>query len=94
MIELTKRERKIAEISVKRYHGLFYKKSHLLGWVGCLLFLMGLLKIFSVPQWCRDLFLYIGFTVLTLSILVQIMGLVGKLYEEVQRLESRRKVKG
>ncbi len=47
MMELTKRERKLAEISVKRYHGFFYKKAALLEWVGIILFLLSLVRSFS-----------------------------------------------
>ena len=88
MMTLSKRERRLAEISVKRYHSLFYKRSGLFEWVGVILFTVGLLKMSSLPQWSHHLFLYVGCTVLFLGTLGQLMGLVGKLYEEVQRLEN------
>jgi hypothetical protein len=55
MLELTKSERKLAEVSVKRYRGLLFRKAPLLGWIGVVLFLLGILRIFSWLEPYRDL---------------------------------------
>jgi hypothetical protein len=60
-MELSKRERRFAEISVKRYHGLLCRTSHLWEWVGTILFSMGLLRILTRLEWNHYL-LRAGFT--------------------------------
>lgn len=88
-MELTKQERKFAEISAKKYHRLLYRKNQVIGWLGVILFSLGLLRLFSLPAWCHHLLATIGFTMLMWSMLALAMTVTGKLYEHVQRTEAK-----
>jgi hypothetical protein len=42
-VELSKHERKFAEISAKKYNRFFYRHSLKIGWIGAILFSLGIL---------------------------------------------------
>jgi hypothetical protein len=88
MVELTKRERRLAEVSVKRYHTLLYRKAPLFEWVGCVLIFMSFLRFFPWLELYRQALSTVGFVVLLAGNYVGLMGLVGKLYEEILRKEE------
>jgi len=60
-MELTKQERKLAELSAKKYHNLLYRKSQFIGWIGAVLFGLGLLRILPAPDWGHKLLLPVDF---------------------------------
>ena len=88
MVELTKRERILAEVSVKRYHSLLWRKALFFEWVGVVLVLMSLLRIFSWPELFQHSLLTFGFVVFLGAGYVRLIGLIGKLYEEILRKEG------
>jgi len=93
-MELTKQERKLAEISLKKYKSLIYRKSGLIGWFGVVLFSLGVLPIFSWAKWIDSLVLAAGFTMIMWSALGLAMTVIGKLYKRVQELEDQLRPNG
>jgi hypothetical protein len=86
-MDLTKQERKFAELSARRYNRFFYRKSQLFGWVGVVLFTFGLMRLFQLPgpAWLSRLFLLAGFSLIILSSLAFAMTIIGKLYGKDQQ---------
>lgn len=89
-MDLTKQERKFAELSAKRYHSLLHRKSQLIGWLGVAFFGLGLLQLFPVSVSTQKLFLRAGFILIVMSILLFAMTIIGKLYIRNQELEQKR----
>ena len=88
-MELTKQELKFAKLSAKRYHWLLFRKNQLIGWIGVMVFGLGLTRILPLPAWCNHLLSSIGFILLMLSLFAFAMTVMGKLYDQVQILEQR-----
>jgi hypothetical protein len=89
MLELTKRERKLAEVSLRRYRGLLRKKAPFFEWVGVFLILMGfLLRLFSWQEVYQHSLLTVGTVVLFSASYAWLIGLIGKLYEEILKREG------
>ncbi len=88
-MELTKQERKFAELSAKRHRNILYRNSQSIGWFGSILFGLGLLKILPLPISYNKLLLQIGFFIMILSTLGFAMTVIGKLYVRIQELEGR-----
>jgi hypothetical protein len=89
-MELTKQERKFAELSAKRYRGLLYRNSQLIGWVGVVLFGLGLLRILPVSASVQKLLLQGGFFLIVMSTIMFSMTIIGKLYTRNQELDRSR----
>lgn len=89
-MELTKHERKLAELAAKKYHRLLYRKSQLIGWLGVVIFSIGLLRIFPLPEFYHGLFLWAGFAILIWSTFALAMTVIGKLYDHIQNLNETR----
>jgi hypothetical protein len=88
MVELTKTERRLAEVSVRRYHGLLYRKAPLFEWAGVVLFLLGFLRILSRSELYQHSLFTVGFVIFLAGSDARLTGLIGKLYEEILRRES------
>ena len=88
-MELTKQERKFAEISVRRSQNLLFRYSQPIGWLGVILFGLGILKLLPLPEWCHKLFLEGGFFIIVISTLTFSMTIIGKLYEHIQAQERK-----
>jgi len=86
-MNLSKQERKFAELSARIYHRFFYRKSELFGWMGVALFTFGLLRRFSLPgpAWLYRFFLLAGFSLIVLSSLAFTLTIIGKLYSKDQQ---------
>ena len=87
-MELTKYELKLAEISIKKYRRLLYRKSQLIGWFGAGFFSLALLRILPLSPLTNRILADIGFVILMWSVLATAMVVVGKLYEHIQNLEA------
>lgn len=88
-IDLTKQERKFAEISAKKYHRFLYRKKNVIASVGLVIFLLGLWRILPLPMWFHHLLTSIGFIMFLWYMLAHAMTVTGKLYKKVQKLESK-----
>lgn len=82
-VELTKQERKFAEISAKKY-----RNSQRIGWFGVILFTIGLLRIPPLPPWSHKLLVQIGFFTVLSSAFTFAMTVAGKLYLHIKVLEK------
>ena len=87
-MELSKQERKFAELSAKRHRNILYRNSQSIGWFGAILFGLGLLKILPLPISYNKLLLQVGFFIMFLSTLAFAMTVAGKLYIRIQELEG------
>jgi hypothetical protein len=87
-VELSKHERKFAEVSAKKYHRFFYRNSIKIGWIGALLFSLGILHIPQLPSWGHTLLVQIGFFTLMSSTVTFAMTVAGKLYINLKALEK------
>lgn len=87
-VELTKQERKFAEISAKKYNRFFYRNSIKIGWIGAFLFSLGILHIPSLPSWGHTILVQIGFFTLMSSTVTFAMSVAGKLYINLKVLEK------
>ena len=90
-MELTKRERKLAEVAARNYHHLFYRKSETIGWIGVPIFALGVLPLFSWPEWLYILLSTVGFVLVTSSCFGIVMSALGKLYEKTKELDQHSK---
>jgi Co/Zn/Cd efflux system component len=90
-MELTKEEKRLAERSLKKHKGFLCRKSGILGWIGVVLFAVGILPIFSLAEWIDDLLVSAGFVLLILSLISLCMRVIGKLYARIQELENMNK---
>lgn len=88
-MELTKQERKLVDRSLKKYRKFFCQKSGYIGWFGVVLFLLGILPIFSWADWIDDLVKTAGVTMVILSVFGFAMTVIGKLYQRVKELEDQ-----
>jgi hypothetical protein len=86
--ELTKQERKFAEISAKKYHRFFYRNSIKIGWIGAILFSLGLLRIPPLPPWGHTILVQFGFFTLISSTVTFAMTVAGKLYINLKAIEK------
>jgi DNA-directed RNA polymerase subunit RPC12/RpoP len=87
-MELTKQERKFAEISAKKYRRFFYRNSQRIGWFGVILFTIGLLRIPPLPPWSHNLLVQIGTLLTVSSTFTFAMTVAGKLYLHIKALET------
>ncbi len=87
-VELTKQERKFAEISAKKYHRFFYRNSIKIGWIGAILFSLGLLRIPPLPPWGHTMLVQIGFFISISSTVTFAMTVAGKLYINLKAIEK------
>ena len=90
-MELSQKERKLAEASARNRHIWFCKKSQYIEWVGVALFVLSFLPTFPAAEGFLFLLGSIGFSMLFFSFMAQAMSLIGKLYERVQKLEHHLK---
>ena len=90
-MELTKQERKLAEVAAKNYHHLFYRKSETIGWIGVPIFALGVLPLFSWPSWLDILLSTAGFALIISSCFGVAMSALGKLYEKTNGLDRHSK---
>ncbi len=86
-MELTKQERRLAEVAAKKHQRFFCRRNKLFQWLGVPLFILGLFPIPLWPEWFRKLLLETGFILLMLGLFAQFMSMVGKLYDRVRKLE-------
>ncbi len=89
-MELTKQERKFAELSARRYRSLLYRKSQLIGWLGAILFGLGLLRLLPVSASIQRLLLQGGFILMVISTIMFAMTIIGKLYVRNQEIDRKR----
>jgi ribosomal protein L40E len=87
-VELSKHERKFAEVSAKKYHRFFYRNSIKIGWIGAFLFSLGILHIPPLPPWGHTLLVQIGFFTLMSSTITFAMTVAGKLYINLKAFEK------
>ncbi len=88
-MDLTKQERKFAEVSAKRYRSLLYRKNQLIGWIGVVLFGLGLLRILPVSSSIQHLLLQSGFFLIVIGTIMFAMTIIGKLYLRNRELERK-----
>jgi hypothetical protein len=88
MVELTKSERRLVEVSVKRYRGLLCRKAPFFEWIGVFLILMSLLRLFSWQELYQHSLLTVGVVVFFAATYARLIGLIGKLYEEILKREG------
>jgi hypothetical protein len=86
-MELTEQERKFAEFSAKRHQSLLNRKSQLIGWIGVVLFGLGVLHFLPVSVSTQKLFLRAGFILVVMSLILFAMTIIGKLYIRNQELD-------
>jgi len=87
-MELTKQERRLAEVAAKHYHHMFYRKSELIGWLGLPICLLGILPFFW-PRWLAVSFLTVGCVMLVCGAFGSAMSALGKVYQRLQKIELR-----
>lgn len=87
-VELTKQERKFAEISAKKCHRFFYRNSQRIGWVGVILFMIGLFRIPPLPPRSHKLLVDVGTFMTVSSMFTFAMTVAGKLYINLKALEK------
>jgi DNA-directed RNA polymerase subunit RPC12/RpoP len=87
-VELTKQERKFAEISAKKYHRFFYRNGQRIGWFGLILFMLGLFRIPPLSPWSHKLLVDVGTVMTASSVFTFAMTVVGKLYVNLKALEK------
>ncbi len=88
-MELTKQELKFAEVSAKRYRSLPYRKSQLIGWIGVVLFCLGLLRILPLTTSIQHLLLRGGFFLIVIGTIMFAMTIIGKLYLRNRELKRK-----
>jgi DNA-directed RNA polymerase subunit RPC12/RpoP len=86
-VELTKREQKFAEISAKKHNRFFYRNILIIGWIGAILFMIGILRIPPLPSWSHTLLVQLGFFITLSSSVTFAMTVAGKLYINLKTLE-------
>ena len=87
-VELTKQERKFAEISAKKHRRFFYRNSQRIGWFGVILFMLGLFHVPPLPTWSHKLLVDVGTFLTVSSTFTFVMSVVGKLYINLKALEK------
>ncbi len=87
-VELSKQERKFAEISAKKYNRFFYRNSLKIGWIGAALFSLGILHIPQLPSWSHTMLVQVGFFTLMSSTVTFAMTVAGKLYINLKAFEK------
>jgi DNA-directed RNA polymerase subunit RPC12/RpoP len=87
-VELSKYERKFAEISAKKYNRFLYRHSLKIGWIGAILFSLGILHIPPLSSWGHTILVQIGFFTLISSTVTFAMTVAGKLYINLKVLEK------
>ena len=86
-MELTKQERRLAEVAAKNYHRLFYRRSEIIGWIGVPIFALGILPFFSWPRWLDISFTTVGFCMVVLGCVGTLMSALGKIYERLTKID-------
>ena len=93
-MELTNQERKLIERSTKKYQSTLYRKGPFLGWIGVVLFSVGLMRTFSwadvlLSAWSYHLFLWTGFSIIIWSQYALAVSVIGKLSDQINRLQRQ-----
>ena len=90
-MELTRQERKLAEVAAKNYHRFFYRKSETIGWIGVPIFALGILPFFSLPRWLDITCTTVGSFMIILSCFGVVMSALGKLYKKANEFDCHSK---
>jgi hypothetical protein len=90
-MELTSREEKIAKRCAAKYNSFIFRNGKIIGWIGVVLFGLGILPLIPLPEWLKILFFSMGILMIIHGVFSDFITVIGKLYELNKEIESKSK---
>ena len=90
-MELTTREEKIAKRCAAKYNVFIIRNGKIIGWVGVVLFGLGILHLIPFSEWLNIFSFSIGTLMIIYGVFSDFIIVIGKLYNRNKEIESKRK---